>query len=430
MIPRYRRKEMASIWELENKYKIWLEIEILVCEALAKYRVISIEAAKNIRAKASFNIERIAEIEADTKHDVIAFLTNVGEYIGEDARFLHLGMTSSDLLDTCLAMQLTQASNIIIKNIEELLIVLKKRAIESKNYISMGRSHGVHAEPITFGLKFASFYAEFKRNLLRLKHAQEEIAVCAISGAVGTYANIDPKVEEYVAEKLGLKVETISTQIIPRDRHAMFFSTLAVIASSIERIATEIRLLQRTELREVEEYFAENQKGSSAMPHKKNPILSENLCGLARMIRSFAMPALENVTLWHERDISHSAVERFIAPDATITLDFALSRLTKLIEELVLYPQQMIKNFEQSFGLIYSQKILLALTEKGMSREEAYKLVQSKAMISWQNQQDFKQLLHQVPQIKSYFSDAEFEELFDINYHLKHINYIFDKVFA
>lgn len=427
MIPRYSREEMVAIWQPENRFKIWFEIEAYASEALAELGIIPQEAVKNIWEKGKFDIARIDEIEQVTKHDVLAFLTNLAEYIGDDARFVHQGMTSSDVLDTCLAVQLAQATDIIIDDIERLLMVLKKRAIETKYMVAMGRSHGIHAEPVTMGLKFARFYAEFERNLKRLKNAREEIATCAISGAVGTFANIDPFVQEYVAKKLGLTPEPISTQVIPRDRHAFYFAILGVIASSIENIATEIRHLQRTEVLEAEEFFSPGQKGSSAMPHKRNPVLSENLTGLARIVRGYVTPALENVALWHERDISHSSVERMIAPDATVTLDFALNRLVGLVEKLVLYPENMQNNLNQLGGLIYSQRVMLSLTQKGVSREDAYKYVQRNAMRVWAKEGDFLTFLKNDGDV--ILSEKELEEIFDINYHTKNIDKIFDQVF-
>ena len=387
MIPRYSRPLMAAIWEPENRFRIWLDIEAYACEAQARLGVIPESAARAVREKGAFEVARIDEIERETRHDVIAFLTNVAEHVGPEARFMHQGMTSSDVLDTCLAVQLKQAADILLDDLDKLLDALKRRAVEHKYTPTVGRSHGIHAEPTTFGLKLAGHWAEFARNRERLQAARREIATCAISGAVGTFANIDPFVEEYVAEKLGLMPEPVSTQVIPRDRHAAFFMTLALIAAGIERLATEIRHLQRTELREAEEYFAPGQKGSSAMPHKRNPVLSENLTGLARLIRSHVTPALENVALWHERDISHSAVERIIAPDATIALDFALARLTGLIDRLVVYPERMRENLESLGGLVDSQRVLLALTQAGMSREDAYRLVQSHAMAAWQGRE-------------------------------------------
>jgi adenylosuccinate lyase len=429
MIPRYSRKEMTQIWEPENKYKIWFEIEAHACDALAKLGVIPEEAAKEIWEKGNFDVDKIDEIEKVTKHDVIAFLTNLAEYIGPNSRFVHQGMTSSDVLDTCLSVQLNQAADLLIKDLEELLQVLEAKAKEHKYTVCMGRSHGIHAEPITFGLKIASFYAEFARNLDRLKLAKKDVATCAISGAVGTFANIDPFVQEYVAEKLDLTSEPISTQVIPRDRHANFFATLGVVASSIERLSVEVRHLQRTEMLEAEEFFSKGQKGSSAMPHKRNPILSENLTGLARIVRGYVVPAMENVALWHERDISHSSVERMIGPDATVTLDFALVRLTKMMKELVVYPENMEKNLNLLNGLIFSQRVLLELTQAGISREDAYSIVQRNAMKVWQERKDFKQLLQQDSEVTEKISESKIEELFDLDYHTKNIDKIFANVF-
>ena len=430
MIPRYSDPEMVSIWETKNKYQIWFEIEAYAAEAMSEIGLVPKEAVKEIWEKGKFDIDKINEIEKVTKHDVIAFLTNLAESIGENSRFVHLGMTSSDILDTCLSIQLNQASKILINNLEKLLTILKKRAFEHKETLTMGRSHGIHAEPISFGLKLATYYAEFSRNLARLKLAQKEIAICAISGAVGSYANIDPSIQEYVAKKMGLESETISTQIIPRDRHAQYFATLGVIASSIERLATEIRHLQRTEMLEAEEYFSKGQKGSSAMPHKRNPVLSENLTGLARIVRGYVTPALENVALWHERDISHSSVERIIAPDATVTLDFALKRLNKMMEELIIYPENMQKNIDMLKGLVFSQRILLELTKSGVSRENAYKIVQRNAMEVWEKRVDFLELLKKDEEVTNKISLTKLDELFDMNYHTKNIDYIFNKVFA
>lgn len=435
MIPRYSRPEMVAIWQPENKFKIWFEIEAHATDALADLGVVPKKAAANIWKKGKFNIQKIDEIEKVTKHDVIAFLTNVAEYVGEDARFLHQGMTSSDVLDTCLAVQLKQSADILVKDMEALLKALKKRAFESKNMVCMGRSHGIHAEPVTMGLKFARFYAEMERNLNRLKDARTEIATCAISGAVGTFANIDPKVEAYVAKKMGLKVEPVSTQVIPRDRHAMFFAVLGVIASSIENIATEVRHLQRTEVLEAEEFFSKGQKGSSAMPHKRNPVLSENLTGLARYVRTGVIPAMENVALWHERDISHSSVERMVAPDVCVVLDFALARLTGLIENLVLYPENMLKNLNKLGGIVFSQRVLLALTQKGISREDAYAIVQAGAMKVWaaSNAGEKADLLGELLQDKEVtkkFSKKELSDLFDIKYHTKNVDVIFKRVFG
>jgi adenylosuccinate lyase len=432
MIPRYSRPEMVAIWAPESRYKIWFEIEAHACDAMAEIGMVPKAAATSIWQRAgnvSFDSERIDAIERVTKHDVIAFLTHLAQFIGPEARFIHQGMTSSDVLDTCLAVQLKRASSLLLQDLDGLLAALKKRAFEHKLTATIGRSHGIHAEPTTFGLKLASAYAEFSRNRRRLVHAQSEIATCALSGAIGTFANIDPRVEAYVAEKLGLSPEPISTQIIPRDRHAMFFATLAVIASSIERLAIEIRHLQRTEVLEAEEFFAEGQKGSSAMPHKRNPVLSENLTGLARLVRGMVMPALENVALWHERDISHSSVERMICPDATITLDFALQRLTQMIDTLVVYPDNMARNLAKLGGLIHSQRVLLALTQKGVSRETAYELVQRNAMPVWRGEGDFLNLLKRDADIGQTLSPAELDELFDLSYHLKHVDMIFRRVF-
>ena len=433
MIPRYSRPEMAAIWEAQTRFRIWFEIEAHACDALAEIGVIPKEAAKAIWEKAghvTFDVARIDAIEKVTHHDVIAFLTHLAEFIGPESRFVHQGMTSSDLLDTCLAVQLTRASDILLASIDALLGALKRRAFEHKFTPVIGRSHGIHAEPMTFGLKLAQAYAEFSRGRERLVNARKEIATCAISGAVGTYANIDPRVEAYVAEKLGLAVEPASTQIIPRDRHAMFFATLGVIASSMERLATEIRHMQRTEVLEAEEFFAEGQKGSSAMPHKRNPVLSENVTGLARLVRAMAIPAMENVALWHERDISHSSVERMIAPDATVTLDFALARLTQVIEKLIVYPANMKKNLDRLGGLIHSQRVLLALTQGGVSREEAYALVQRNAMPVWRGEGDFLTLLKNDKDVRKVLGTDELEELFDLGYHLKNIDFIFERVFG
>jgi adenylosuccinate lyase len=433
MIPRYSRPEMAAIWEARARFRIWFEIEAHACDALAEIGVIPRGAARAIWEKAghvTFDPARIDAIEKVTQHDVVAFLTHLAEFIGPEARFLHQGMTSSDVLDTCLAVQLTRASDILLADIDALLAALKRRAFEHKLTPIIGRSHGIHAEPMTFGLKLAQAYAEFLRTRERLVNGRKEIATCAISGAVGTYANIDPRVEAHVAAKLGLAVEPASTQIIPRDRHAMFFATLAVIASSMERLAIEIRHLQRTEVLEAEEFFSEGQKGSSAMPHKRNPVLSENITGLARLVRGMAMPAMENVALWHERDISHSSVERMIAPDATITLDFALARLTEVIDKLIAYPANMKKNLDRLGGLIHSQRVLLALTQKGVSREEAYGLVQRNAMLVWRSEGEFLVLLKSDKDVRKVLSDAELEELFDLGYHLKNINFIFKRVFG
>ena len=432
MINRYSRREMASIWEAETRFQIWFEIEAHATDALAELGIVPKEAARAIWDRGRFEVERIDAIERETRHDVIAFLTNVAEHVGPEARFMHQGMTSSDVLDTCLAVQLTRASDILLADLDALLGVLKRRAIEHKLTPTIGRSHGIHAEPVTFGLKLAQAYAEFDRCRTRLLHARAEVATCAISGAVGTFANIDPFVEDYVANKLGLPPEPVSTQVIPRDRHAMFFATLGVIASSIERLATEIRHLQRTEVLEAEEYFAPGQKGSSAMPHKRNPVLSENLTGLARMVRGYVTPALENVALWHERDISHSSVERYIGPDATITLDFALARLTGVIDKLLVYPARMMKNLDRMGGLIHSQRVLLALTQAGISRENAYRLVQRNAMRVWESDGALSllDLLKADPDVTAVLSPAEIEDKFDLDYHLKHIDTIFARVFG
>jgi len=433
MIPRYSRPEMTAVWSPETRFRIWFEIEAHACDALAEMGVIPKEAAKAIwekGGKAKFDVKRIDEIERVTKHDVIAFLTHLAEFIGPDSRFVHQGVTSSDVLDTCLAVQLRRASDILIADVDALLAALKCRAYEHKMTPTIGRSHGVHAEPTTFGLKLAFAYAEFSRARARLMTAREEISTTAISGAVGTFANIDPRVEEHVAKKLGLKPEPVSTQVIPRDRHAAFFATLGVVASSVERLATEIRHLQRTEVMEAEEYFAEGQKGSSAMPHKRNPVLAENLTGLARMVRSAVTPAMENVALWHERDISHSSVERMIGPDATITLDFALARLANVIDELVVYPETMRKNLDKLGGLIHSQRVLLALTQKGVSREEAYALVQRNAMPVWRGEGDFLTLLKADKDVRKALTPEELEALFDLGYHLKGVDGIFGRVFG
>ena len=420
---------MTRIWEPENKYQIWFEIEAHACDAMAELGVIPKEAAKTIWEKGGFDIDRIDEIERETKHDVIAFLTSVAEHVGPEARFLHQGMTSSDVLDTCLAVQLAQASDILLADLDKVLGVLKRRAYEHKNTVCIGRSHGIHAEPTTFGLKLAGHYAEFARNRKRLEDARAEVATCAISGAVGTFANINPRVEEYVAEKLGLTLEPVSTQVIPRDRHAAYFATLAVIASSVERLAVEIRHLQRTEVREAEEFFSEGQKGSSAMPHKRNPVLTENLTGLARIVRSAVIPAMENVALWHERDISHSSVERMIGPDATVTLDFALMRLAGMMDKLLVYPDAMMMNLERLQGLVHSQRVLLGLTQRGMSREDAYQAVQRNAMDVWKGNAAFLNLLKSDREIGEYLSNDDLEELFDLGYHTKQVDTIFARVF-
>ena len=430
MIPRYSRPEMTRIWSPENRYRIWFEIEAHACDAQAALGVIPESAAHAVRERGAFEVERIDEIERETHHDVIAFLTNLAEHIGPDARFVHQGMTSSDVLDTCLAAQLKEAADLLLSDLDGLLAVLKRRAFEHKYTPTIGRSHGVHAEPTTFGLKLARHYAEFARNRARLVAAREAVAICAISGAVGTFANIDPRVEAHVADKLGLKPEPISTQVIPRDRHAQFFMTLALVAAAVERLATEIRHLQRTELREVEEYFAPGQKGSSAMPHKRNPVLAENLTGLARLIRSTVGPALENVALWHERDISHSSVERVIAPDATIALDFALARLTGLVDRLLVYPERMRENLEALAGLVDSQRVLLGLTQAGMTREDAYRAVQRNAMAAWDGKGRFADLLKGDGEITSFLGSATIDALFDTAYHLKHVDTIFHRVFG
>ena len=433
MISRYTRPEMAAIWEAQTRFKIWFEIEAHAADALAELGVIPKEAAKAVWTKARdviFDVARIDEIERETKHDVIAFLTHLAEIVGPEARFVHQGMTSSDVLDTCLNVQLTRAADLLVDDVDKVLKALKKRAFEHKMTPTIGRSHGIHAEPVTFGLKLAYAYAEFSRARERLVAARKEVATCAISGAVGTFAQIDPRVEEHVAKAMALTPEPISTQVIPRDRHAMYFATLGVIAASVERLATEIRHLQRTEVLEAEEFFSEGQKGSSAMPHKRNPVLSENLTGLSRMVRAYVTPAMENVVLWHERDISHSSAERMIAPDATVTLDFALNRLAGLIDKLLIYPQNMQKNMDRLGGLIHSQRLLIALTQKGASREDAYKLVQRNAMPVWRGEGDFQTLLKQDAEVKKYLSDAEISEQFDLGYHLKHVDTIFKRVFG
>jgi len=433
MIPRYSRAEMIAIWAPATRFRIWFEIEAHACDALAEIGAIPKASAQAIWEKAGhveFDVARIDEIERVTKHDVIAFLTHLAEFIGPDARFVHQGLTSSDVLDTCLAVQLRRASDILIADVDGLLAALKARAYEHKLTPTIGRSHGIHAEPTTFGLKLAGFYAEFQRARTRLVTAREEISTCAISGAIGTFANVDPRVEAYVAAKLGLRPEPISTQVIPRDRHAAFFSALGVVASSVERLATEIRHLQRTEVLEAEEFFSEGQKGSSAMPHKRNPVLTENLSGLARLVRSAVTPALENVALWHERDISHSSVERGIAPDATITLDFALARLAGVVDKLIVYPENMRKNLDRLGGLIHSQRVLLALTQKGVSREDAYTFVQRNAMPVWRGQGDFLALLKADKDVRAALSEAELEAVFDLGYHFKQVDAIFARVFG
>ncbi|RCL83210.1 MAG: adenylosuccinate lyase [PS1 clade bacterium] len=427
MIPRYARPEMVTIWEPETRFSIWLDIETHAMDAMADLGIVPAEAAKAVREKGAFDVERIDEIEREVKHDVIAFLTSLAEHVGEEARFVHQGMTSSDVLDTCFNVQLTRASDILLADLDALLAALKTRAMEHKMTPCIGRSHAIHAEPTTFGLKLAQAYAEFERCKTRLLAAREEIAVCAISGAVGTFANIDPAVETHVAKAMGLSIEPISTQVIPRDRHAMFFATLGVIASTMERLAVEIRHLQRTEVLEAEEYFSPGQKGSSAMPHKRNPVLTENLTGLARLVRGMAVPAMENVALWHERDISHSSVERMIGPDATITLDFALARLTGVVEKLVIYPERMQKNLDLLGGLVHSQRVLLALTQAGTSREDAYRIVQQNAMPVWRGEGQFLDLLKADEEVT--LSDEELEALFNLDYHFKHVDDIFARVF-
>jgi adenylosuccinate lyase len=436
MIPRYSRPEMVAIWAPEMKFRIWFEIEAHATDALAELGVVPKSAAEALwkwwATNPKIDVEAIDAIEAVTKHDVIAFLTWVAENVGDEARFMHQGMTSSDVLDTCLAVQLARATDLLLADLDRLLEVLKRRAYEHKLTPSIGRSHGIHAEPVTFGLKLAEAYAEFDRCRIRLLAARAEIATCAISGAVGTFANIDPQVEAHVAEKLGLAVEPVSTQVIPRDRHAMYFATLGVIASSIERLAVEVRHLQRTEVLEAEEYFSPGQKGSSAMPHKRNPVLTENLTGLARMVRGYVTPALENVALWHERDISHSSVERYIGPDATITLDFALARLTGVMDKLLVYPERMMKNLDKMGGLVHSQRVLLALTQAGVSREDAYRLVQRNAMQVWESdgQLSLLELLSQDAEVTAALAPEELREKFDLEYHLKHVDVIFDRVFG
>ncbi len=433
MIPRYSRPEMVDIWSQETKYRIWFEIEAHACDALAELGVIPKDAARTIWEKgnaATFDVERIDAIERETRHDVIAFLTHVSEIVGPDARFIHQGMTSSDVLDTCFNVQLTRAADILLSDIDGLLAALEKRAFEHRDTITIGRSHGIHAEPTTFGVKLALAHAEFARSRERLVAARAEVATCAISGAVGTFANIDPRVEVHVAKAMGLTPEPVSTQIIPRDRHAMFFATLGVVASSIERLATEIRHLQRTEVLEAEEYFAPGQKGSSAMPHKRNPVLTENLTGLARMVRSASIPAMENVALWHERDISHSSVERYIGPDATVTLDFALARLTGVVDKLLVYPERMLANLNKFKGLVHSQRVLLALTQAGVSREDSYRLVQRNAMKVWEQDKDFLTELLADKEVTDALPEAEIREKFDLGYHTRHVGTIFERVFG
>ena len=428
MVPRYSRKEMVDIWSDDSKYSIWLDIEVYALEGMEIVGTVPKGTAKIVREKASFESKRIDEIESEIKHDVLAFLTNISESVGPEARFIHQGMTSSDVLDTCLNIQLKKAGELIIKDLDNLLISIKSQALKHKKTICVGRSHGIHAEPTTFGLKMLQAYAEFSRNRDRMKSAVEEISSCAISGSVGTFANIDPSVEAYVAKALNLKIEPISTQIIPRDRHAVFFSTLAVVASSIERISTEIRHLQRSEVLEVEEFFSSKQKGSSSMPHKRNPVLTENLTGLARVVRSSVIPALENISLWHERDISHSSVERFIGPDATVTLDFALNRLNNVIENMIVYPENMMKNLEKFNGLVFSQRVLLSLTQKNISREDSYSMVQRNSMKVWNEEGSFYDLIKADEEISSILSEDEIEDIFDLNYHLRQIETIFSRV--
>ena len=433
MIPRYTRPEMATIWNSQTRYRIWFEIEAHAADAMAKLGIIPQAAAKKIWEKgkdARFDVGRIDAIEREVKHDVIAFLTHLAEIVGPEARFVHQGMTSSDVLDTCLNVQLVRAADLLIADVDNLLGVLKRRAYEHKNTPTIGRSHGVHAEPTTFGLKIASAYAEFTRARTRLEAARHEVAVCAISGAIGTFAQVDPQVEAHVATKMGLRIEPVSTQIIPRDRHAAYFATLGVVAASVERLATEIRHLQRTEVGEAEEFFSEGQKGSSAMPHKRNPVLSENVSGLARLVRAYVIPALENVALWHERDISHSSVERMIAPDATATLDFALVRLASIIERLVVYPENMRRNLELLGGLIHSQRVLIALTAKGLAREEAYRLVQTNAMKAWRGEGDFLALLTADKEVRKNLTEAELKQSFDLGHHFAHVDTIFNRVFG
>ena len=430
MIPRYTRKEMGEIWEPENRFRKWLDIELLVCEALNKLGEIPNSSLKNIRKNASFDIERIDEIEREVKHDVIAFLTSVSEHVGDDARYIHMGITSSDILDTSLSLLLKEASMLIIKDIERLLAVLKKKAFKHKQTVMIGRTHGIHAEPITFGFKMALWYEEMKRNLTRMRRAKENISYGKISGAVGTFAHTSPFVEEYVCKKLGLKPAPVSTQIIQRDRHAEFFATLAIIASSLDKFAQEIRLLQRTEVGEAEEFFSKGQKGSSAMPHKRNPILSENLSGLARVVRSHALTAFENVTLWHERDISHSSAERVIGPDSTILIDFMLNRFASIVEQLVVHPKQMEKNLNLTNGIFFSQAIMLRLVKKGLSREDAYRVVQKSALKAWDEGKDFKNVIGKDSAVKKYLSKKEIEQSCNMKNYLKHIDDIFLRVFG
>jgi adenylosuccinate lyase len=433
MIPRYSRQQMVSIWTPETRFRIWFEIEAYAADAMADFGMIPKAAAKKIWTKgkaAQFDIARIDEIERVTKHDVIAFLTHLAEIVGPEARFVHQGMTSSDVLDTCLNVQLVRSADLLIADVDALLKALERRARQYKLTPTIGRSHGIHAEPTTFGLKLAQAYAEFDRARERLVAARAEVATCAISGAVGTFAQIDPRVEAHVAKKMGLKVEPVSTQVIPRDRHAMYFATLGVVAASVERLATEIRHLQRTEVLEAEEFFSEGQKGSSSMPHKRNPVLSENLVGLARVVRSYVTPAMENVALWHERDISHSSVERVIGPDATVTLDFALSRLAGVVEKLIVYPKNMLKNLDRLGGLIHSQRVLLALTQKGVAREDAYRLVQRNAMQVWEGKGDFLKLLKADKDVRKHLSEKELTKNFDLDFHFSHVDTIFRRVFG
>ena len=429
MIPRYSRDIVTNIWSQESKYKIWLDIEIYAAEAMEKFKIIPKGVAAKVRKKSKINVKRIDDIEKITKHDVIAFLTSIAEKVGPEAKFLHQGMTSSDVLDTCFNIQLQKAGIILLEDLNQILKTLKQKAYKHNNTICMGRSHGIHAEPITFGLKLATYYEEFKRNKKRLESSIKEISTCAISGAVGTFAHLSPKVEQYVAKKLKLTAEPISTQIIPRDRHAQFFSTLGIIASSAERLATEIRHLQRTEVLEAEEYFASGQKGSSAMPHKRNPVLTENITGLARMVRSYVFPAMENIVLWHERDISHSSVERNIGPDATVTLDFLLNRLNGVVKNLVVHKDNMLTNMNKFKGLVFSQGVMLKLTQKGVKREDAYKVVQSNAMKTWDKKEDFYTNLSKDKLIKKYLTRKELDQLFNLQYHTKNVNYIFSRVF-
>ncbi|HEY4859956.1 MAG TPA: adenylosuccinate lyase [Xanthobacteraceae bacterium] len=433
MIPRYTRPELAAIWDPGTRYRIWFEIEAHAADAMAELGIIPKSATQEIWQKgknATFDPARIDAIEREVKHDVIAFLTHLSEIVGPQARFVHQGMTSSDVLDTCFNVQLVRAADILIADVDKLLAAIRRRAFEHKLTPTIGRSHGIHAEPTSFGLKLASAYAEFARAKERLMRARTEVATCAISGAVGTFAQVDPRVEAHVAKAMGLAVEPVSTQIIPRDRHAMYFAVLGVVASSVERLATEIRHLQRTEVLEAEEFFSEGQKGSSAMPHKRNPVLSENVTGLARMVRAYVMPAMEDVALWHERDISHSSVERMIGPDATATLDFALVRLASIVDKMIVYPANMQKNLERLGGLVHSQRVLIALTQKGMAREEAYRLVQRNAMRVWDGEGEFLPLLKSDPEVRKHLSDVELAELFDLNYHLKHVDTIFSRVFG